>query len=125
MRQRTTQTTTNAQMGLLDSLMIATPTNEFLERLAHTFDCQPVTQTLQAMYPATTERPPCAQLAFFKMSSLQHYYGLSNPQCEELVNDRLSWRPCSTYTKFWTSQLKHGGAAPKDKQPFITASVRV
>jgi hypothetical protein len=27
------QTTTNAHMGLLDSLMIATPTNEFLERL--------------------------------------------------------------------------------------------
>jgi len=27
------QTTANAQMGWLNSLMIATPTNEFLERL--------------------------------------------------------------------------------------------
>jgi hypothetical protein len=27
----------------------------------------------------------------FKMSLLQHYYGVSNPQWEELVNDRLNW----------------------------------
>ena len=26
------------------------------------------------------------------MSLLQHCYGLSDPQCEELVPDRLSWR---------------------------------
>ena len=38
MRQRNMQTTTNAQMGLLNSLMIATPTNEFLERLDLTMD---------------------------------------------------------------------------------------
>jgi IS5 family transposase len=44
------------------------------------------------MYPATTGRPPCAPLKLFKMSLLQHCYGLSNPQCEELVSDRLSWR---------------------------------
>jgi hypothetical protein len=75
------QTTTNAQMGLLDSLMIATPTNEFLERLERTLDWEPVEQALQAMYPATTGRPPCAPLALFKMSLLQHCYGLSDPQC--------------------------------------------
>jgi hypothetical protein len=44
------------------------------------------------MYPATTGRPPCAPLMLFKMSLLQHCYGLSDPQCEELVSDRLSWR---------------------------------
>jgi len=86
------QTTTNAQMGLLDSLMIATPTNEFLERLDGTLDWKPMGKVLQAMYPATTGRPPCAPLALFKMSLLQHCYGLSDPQCEELVGDRLSWR---------------------------------
>jgi IS5 family transposase len=86
------QTTTNAQMGLLDSLMITTPTNEFLERLDQTLDWQPIEKALQAMYPATTGRPPCAPLALFKMSLLQHCYGLSDPQCEELVGDRLSWR---------------------------------
>jgi IS5 family transposase len=86
------QTTTNAQMGLLDSLMIATPTNEFLARLDRTLDWEPVAKALQAMYPATTGRPPCAPLGLFKMSLLQHCYGLSDPQCEELVSDRLSWR---------------------------------
>jgi len=78
-------------MGLLDSLMIATPTNEFLERLDCSLDWQPLEQALQAMYPATTGRPPCAPLGLFKMSPLQHCYGLSDPQCEELVSDRLSW----------------------------------
>lgn len=85
-------TTTNPQMGLLDSLMIATPTNEFLERLDRSLDWRPMEQALQAMYPATTGRPPCAPLALFKMSLLQHCYSLSDPQCEELVSDRLSWR---------------------------------
>jgi IS5 family transposase len=72
--------------------MIATPTNEFLERLDGTLDWKPIEKALQAMYPAMTGRPPCAPLALFKMSLLQHCYGLSDPQCEELVNDRLSWR---------------------------------
>ena len=86
------QTTTNSQLGLLDSLMIAPPPNDFLERLDRTLDWVPLEKALQAMYPATTGRPPCAPLALFKMSLLQHCYGLSDPQCEELVADRLSWR---------------------------------
>ena len=36
------QTTTNPQLGLLDSLMLATPTNDFLERLDRTLDWQPL-----------------------------------------------------------------------------------
>jgi IS5 family transposase len=86
------QTTTNAQMGLLDSLMTATPANDFLERLEAALDWDPLEKALQAMYPATTGRPPCPPLTLFKMSLLQHCYGLSDPQCEELVRDRLSWR---------------------------------
>ena len=86
------QTTTNAQMGWLASLMIATPTNDFLERLDRTLNWQPLEKALPAMAPATTGRPPCAPLALCKMSLLQHCYGLSGPQCEELVSDRLSWR---------------------------------
>jgi IS5 family transposase len=86
------QTTTNPQLGLLDSLMIATTTNDFLERLDRPLDWRPIEKALQAMYSATTGRPPCAPLVLFKMSLLQHCYGLSDPQCEELVSDRLSWR---------------------------------
>ena len=86
------QTTTNPQFGLLDSLMPSTPANGFLERLDRTVDWKPLERALHAMYPATTGRPPCAPLTLFKMSLLQHCYGLSDPQCEELVSDRLSWR---------------------------------
>jgi hypothetical protein len=69
------QTKTNAQLGLLDSLMTP-PTNDFLERLDRTVDWKPIETALHAMYPATTGRPPCAPLVLFKMSLLQHCYGL-------------------------------------------------
>jgi IS5 family transposase len=85
-------TTPDAQYGLLDSLMVATPANEFLQRLDAVLDWRPIEAALHAMYPASTGRPPCPPLALFKMSLLQHCYGLSDPQCEELVGDRLSWR---------------------------------
>ena len=85
-------TTTNPQLGLLDSLMPSAPANDFLQTLDTGLDWKPIERALQAMYPATTGRPPCAPLVLFKMSLLQHCYGLSDPQCEELVGDRLSWR---------------------------------
>ncbi len=90
--QRNRQTTTNAQFGLLDTLMPSAPANDFLERLDRALDWKPIEGALQGMYPATTGRPPCAPLTLFKMSLLQHCYGLSDPQCEELVSDRMSWR---------------------------------
>ena len=86
------QTTTNPQLGLLDSMMPSAPANDFLERLDRALDFAPIEKALHATYPATTGRPPCAPLTLFKMSLLQHCYGLSDPQCEELVGDRLSWR---------------------------------
>jgi IS5 family transposase len=85
-------TTPNAQYGLLDSLMVATPANEFLQRLDAALDWRPIEKALAAMYPASTGRPPCPPLVLFKMSLLQHCYGLSDPQCEALVADRISWR---------------------------------
>lgn len=85
-------TTTNPQRGLLDSLMPSIPANEFLQRLDRAMDWQSIEAVLQAMYPATTGRPPQPPLVLYKMSLLQHCYGLSDPQCEQLVADRLSWR---------------------------------
>ena len=86
------KTHASAQMGLLDGFMAQTPANEFLDRLQTLVDWTPIEAALQAMYPATTGRPPHAPLVLFKMSLLQHCYGLSDPQCEALVTDRLSWR---------------------------------
>lgn len=81
-----------AQLGLLDSLMPHVPANDFLDRLDSLMNWRPVETALHALYPATTGRPPQPPLLLFKMSLLQHCYGLSDPQCEEQVRDRLSWR---------------------------------
>jgi IS5 family transposase len=86
------QTTPNRQLGLLDNLMTSKVTNGFLEKLDRLLDWRAIEAVLQTMYPATTGRPPCPPLVLFKMSLLQHCYGLSDPQCEELVADRISWR---------------------------------
>lgn len=105
------QTTINAQYGLLDTLMPSAPANDFLERLDATVNFKPIEKALQAMYPATLGRPPCPPLALFKMSLLQHCYGLSDPQCEELVSDRMSWR-------------RFTGLGLQDKVPDETTLVR-
>lgn len=86
------QTTPNPQLGLLDNLMSSKVSNDFLEKLDGLLDWKAIEAVLQTMYPATTGRPPCPPLVLFKMSLLQHCYGLSDPQCEEWVADRISWR---------------------------------
>lgn len=43
------ETTTKAQLGLLDSLMVATPANAVLERLDQTLDWKPREKALHAM----------------------------------------------------------------------------
>jgi hypothetical protein len=53
------QTTTNAQFGLLDTLMPSALANDFLERLDRALDFKPIERALQAMYPARLGRPPC------------------------------------------------------------------
>ncbi|MEM4360287.1 MAG: IS5 family transposase, partial [Candidatus Bilamarchaeaceae archaeon] len=86
------RTTTNPQMGLLDSLMPNPPANAFLDKLDKVIDWKPIEEALWKMYPAKTGRPPYPVLVLFKMCILQHCYNLSDPQCEEQVRDRLSWR---------------------------------
>lgn len=80
------------QLGLLDGLAAQLPGNEFLERLERLVDWAPFRRELEAIFTATTGRLPRPPLVLFKMLLLQHCYGLSDPQCEELVGDRLSWR---------------------------------
>ena len=84
--------TTNPQLGLLDGFMTSTISNDFLEKLERGLDWKPIEAVLQRMYPATTGHPPHPPLVLFKMSLLQHCYGLSDPQCEEMVTaDKAYW----------------------------------
>lgn len=79
-------------MNLLDGLIQSAPANDFLERLNELVDWHSVQRPLEAMFTATTGRLPKPPLCVFKMLLLQHCYNLSDPQCEEQVKDRLSWR---------------------------------
>jgi IS5 family transposase len=80
------------QLDLTDSFLPTAPANPFLDRLDTLVDWQPIQAALDAMFTATTGRLPQPPLSVFKMLLLQHCYGLSDPQCEALVTDRLSWR---------------------------------
>jgi len=80
------------QLSLTDGFLPAAPANDFLDRLDTLVDWQPIRQAVEAMFSATTGRLPQPPLCVFKMLLLEHCYGLSDPQCEELVKDRLSWR---------------------------------
>lgn len=87
MRQRAEK-----QLGLLDGLAAKVPGNGFHERLESLVDWTPLRRELEALFTARTGRLPRPPLVVFKMLLLQHCYGLSDPQCEEPVGDRLSWR---------------------------------
>ena len=86
------QTATISQLEVLDGFMLLIVPNDFLVKLERAVDWKLIKAKLQRMYPVTTGDPPYLPLALFKMSLLQNWYGLSDPQCEELVKDRLSWR---------------------------------
>jgi len=79
-------------MNLLDGLIQSAPTNDFLQRLNQLVDWLPIQRRLEGMFTAATGRLPKPPLCVFKMLLLQHCYNLSDPQCEEQVKDRLSWR---------------------------------
>lgn len=99
------------QMNLLDGLIASAPSNDFLERLDALVDWTPIQRRLEAMFTAATGALPKPPLCVFKMLLLQHCYGLSDPQCEQQVKDRLSWR-------------KFAGLSFEEKVPDETTLVR-
>ena len=80
------------RLGLLAGLAAKVAGNEFLERLEELVDWAPLWRELAALFTATPGRWPRPPLVVFKRRLLPHCYGLSDPQCEELVGDRRSWR---------------------------------
>ena len=55
-------------------------------------DWTPLRRELEELFTASTGRLPRPPLTVFKRLLLQRCYGLSDPQCGELVGDRLSRR---------------------------------
>lgn len=108
------------QLTLTDSFLPTAPANDFLDRLETLVDWQPIQRQLEGLFTATTGRLPYPPLCVFKMLLLEQGYGLSDPQCEEWVNDRLSWRKFvgltltervpdeSTLVRFRQRLIEHG-----------------
>ena len=86
------RTRPSRQLDLTDSFLPTAPANDFLDRLDSLVDWNPIRRELEGMFTAATGRLPQPPLVVFKMLLLQHFHGLSDPQCEALVLDRLSWR---------------------------------
>lgn len=64
----------------------------FLERMEQELDWSPIQRRLEKMYPSRNGRPSHPPMAVFRMILLEHFYTMSDPQCEEQVRDRLSFR---------------------------------
>jgi transposase, IS5 family len=81
------------QLSLADQLVKRRPgQNEALARLATMIKWRPLEQVLAPVYSASEGRPSCPPLPMFKCLLLQQWYALSDPQLEEALADRLSFR---------------------------------
>ena len=67
-------------------------TARFLDKLGAVVDFTPIAAALREAYTATRGREPHDPLVMFKMTLLQHFYDLSDPECEAQVADRRSFR---------------------------------
>ncbi|MFI5105969.1 MAG: transposase [Terriglobales bacterium] len=66
--------------------------NEGLVRLSAMIQWRPLERALAAVYNANEGRPSYPPLVMFKCLLLQQWYTLSDPQLEEALADRLSFR---------------------------------
>ena len=73
-------------------LMVVGGGNARLERIAAMVDWKPLEAALAGVYASATGRPSFPPLAMFKVLLLQHWYGLGDPEMEENLGDRLSFR---------------------------------
>jgi len=81
------------QMSLADQLVKRRAgQNEALLRLAAMIQWRPLERALAAVYNASEGRPSYPPLLMFKCLLLQQWYALSDPQLEEALADRLSFR---------------------------------
>lgn len=81
------------QMSLADGLVRRRKgQNERLERICELLDWEPIEQLLSEVYAATEGRPAYRPLVMLRALMLQQWYSLSDPELEEALVDRLSFR---------------------------------
>jgi len=79
------------QLSFADGLL-GPRRNATLERIAELVDWQAVEGLLRGLRSGVMGPPAYPALALFKALLLQQFYGLSDPQLEEALADRLSFR---------------------------------
>jgi len=82
---------TMGQRGFAE-VMVVGGGNTRLERIAALLDWKPLEGLLSTVYASATGRPAFAPLSMFKVLLLQQWYGVGDPEMEETLGDRLSFR---------------------------------
>ena len=81
------------QPSLAESLLPQTlGRNERLERIAGEFDWDRFASLLEDIYSSSEGRPSYPPLTMVKVLLLEQWYNLSDPQMEEALSDRISFR---------------------------------
>lgn len=81
------------QMSFADGLLAeGAGANALLDRVVQLVDWSEVEALLSAIYSGRMGAPAYPALALFRALLLQQWYGLSDPQLEESLADRLSFR---------------------------------
>jgi IS5 family transposase len=73
-------------------LLVVGGGNARLEHIEQMIDWKPIETGLSSIYGSPTGRPSFRPLSMFKVLLLQHWYGIGDPETEEMVGDRLSFR---------------------------------
>lgn len=82
-----------AQLSLADGVVARRAgQNRRLEEIARQIDWNETERLLSGIYNAREGRPAYPPLLMFKALLLQQWYGLSDPELEEALADRLSFR---------------------------------
>src|SRR5208283_1252147 len=81
------------QLSLADAMVARRKgQNERLERIGALLNWGRIEQTLSAVYAAGEGRPAYRPLVMLRALLLQQWYSLSDPELEEALSDRLSFR---------------------------------
>jgi hypothetical protein len=120
------------QLSLADQLVKRRAgQNEGLVRLAAMIQWRPLERALAAVCNASEGRPSYPPLVMFKCLLLQQWYMLSDPQLEEALADRLSFRrfaglpPRLVQSASASCGLRWPGVLRASRTGFTPASIKV
>lgn len=81
------------QMSIADTMVTRRKShNEWLERIAELVEWDSIERLLDDVYAAPEGRPAYPPLVMLRALLLQQWHSLSDPQAEEAISDRVSFR---------------------------------